>query len=615
VGAQHGVFYSLVPAAEDGEPRLQLQAGYGYQQRKHLSTSFRVGEGLVGQCAKEKKSIVLTAVPDDYVRINSGLGSSIPLNIVVVPVVFEGSVRAVFELASFSPFSPTHHAFLDQLTESIGLVLNTIEADTRTDNLLKQSLSLAEELRAQQEELRASNEDLGLQAALLATRNAEAEQKNREVEESARLLEEKAGQLAVSTVSSKYKSEFIANMSHELRTPLNSLLILAEQLESNPENNMTASQVEYASVIRSSGNDLLTLLNDILDLAKVESGTVTIDLAASSIRKLGNALIREFEPVARAKGLGYAFEISPECPEDIITDPDRLRQILKNLITNAFKFTPQGGIQLNVRMAARGWSKDITSLARASAVVAFSVTDTGIGIQEEHQARIFEEFAQADGSTARVYGGTGLGLSISRKLVLLLGGDIALTSEIGKGSTFTVYVPAGHPPTMSTSAKTFGQWVSPMAHVIEPSIRPTAAKSVLPRLAGTGSISVELRGTKLLIVDDDMRNTFAMRALLEGSAAEVVHAQSGFEAIEILQDQHDFTVVLMDIMMPIMDGYETIRAIRTSKNSSEVPIIALTGKAIGGERQRCLDAGANDYVPKPVHSAELFAALAPWVSH
>ena len=292
---------------------LQFQAGYGYEERKRLATSFRLGEGLVGQCAKEKKRILLTEVPGDYVRINSGLGAAAPLNIIVLPVLFEGSVRAVVELASFSPFSPTHQAFLDQLPESIGLVLNTIEADTLTENLLKQSQSQAEELRSQQEELRESNEDLGRQAALLAEQNIEAEQKNQEVEQSKDLVEEKAGQLAV---SSKYKSEFIANMSHELRTPLNSLLILAEQLEDNPDDTMTETQVEYASVIRASGKDLLDLLNSILDLAKAESGTVTAEMARRLRRRALRApSCREFEPVAQGKGLGYSIDVAPDVPE------------------------------------------------------------------------------------------------------------------------------------------------------------------------------------------------------------------------------------------------------------------------------------------------------------
>jgi signal transduction histidine kinase len=322
-------------------------------------------------------------VPGDYVRISSGLGASSPLNIVVLPVIFEGSVRAVVELASFSAFSPTHLSFLDQITESIGLVLNTIEADMLTDDLLKQSQSLAEELRAQQEELRASNQDLGRQASLLAEQNIESEQKNQEIEASKRLVEEKAGQLSV---SSRYKSEFIANMSHELRTPLNSLLILAEQLEENPDGNMTDVQVQYAAVIRASGNDLLALLNGILDLAKVESGTSVVHLEDLSVAGLGGALLQEFEPVASAKGLDYTVRLTPECPEDIVTDPQRLRQILKNLLVNAFKFTDEGRVQVDVDLATGGWSPACATLEEAPSVVAFSVLDTGIGIARSSSA-------------------------------------------------------------------------------------------------------------------------------------------------------------------------------------------------------------------------------------
>jgi signal transduction histidine kinase len=319
----------------------------------------------------------------------------------------------------------------------------------------RERLWSAQELLAEQDQLRRSNDDLGRRAALLVSRNAEAEQQNHRVQESARRLEKKAAQLAA---ASNRKSEFIANMSHELRTPLSSLLILAEHLESNPDHNMTATQVEYASVIRASGNDLLTLLNDVLDFAKIESGTVTIELAPSAIGPFSNALLREFEPVTRSKGLGYSLEIAPECPENIVTDPGRLRQILKNLITNAVKFTHHGDIQLRVDMAARGWRTDVDSLTKAAAVVAFSVTDSGIGIEHAQQERIFQEYAQADGTSGRHYGGTGLGLSISHALVRLLGGDITVTSDIDRGSTFTVYLPAGYPPV--TTSTTGTRWAT-----------------------------------------------------------------------------------------------------------------------------------------------------------
>jgi len=622
VSAQHGVFYSI--HSESDGPSLQLQAGYGYEERKHLSTSFQLGEGLVGQCAKEKKRILLTDVPSDYVKINSGLGESSPLNIIVLPVLFEGAVRAVIELASFSPFSVTHQAFLDQITESIGLVLNTIEADTLTENLLKQSQSQSEELRSQQEELSESNEDLGRQAKLLAEQNIEAEKKNQEVEESKRLVEEKAGQLSV---SSKYKSEFIANMSHELRTPLNSLLILAQQLEENPDHNMTDTQVQYASVIHTSGQELLELLNSILDLAKAESGTMTADLSELSVEEVQYSLLREFEHVALNKSLDFSIDVAPNTPATIVTDPQRLRQILKNLLANAFKFTESGEVHVQVGVAEEGWTRKMESLSNASSVVALAVRDTGIGIEGEQQRRIFEAFAQGDGTTARLYGGTGLGLSISRELVGLLGGEITVASTPGQGSTFTVYLPTDGPaPTVPSvvpaTTTTLGR---PAAAGAITNGSATQSNGVKPppqsATNGRGSSGTEdipkisvIEGTKILLVDDDFRNIFALSALLERGHAKVVVAESGADAIATLVQMPDIDVVLMDIMMPVMDGYETIRQIRKLEQFATLPIIAVTGKVMGGERKRCLDAGATDYVPKPVDTVELLGVLRPWLS-
>jgi signal transduction histidine kinase/HAMP domain-containing protein/ActR/RegA family two-component response regulator len=591
VSAQHGVFYSMTSPSDGGEPVLQLQAGYGYEERRHLSTSYRVGEGLVGQCAKEKKRILLTDVPGDYVKINSGLGAATPLNIIVLPVLFEGSVRAVVELASFSAFSVTHQAFLDQLPESIGLVLNTIEADTVTENLLKQSQSLAAELRSQQEELRESNEDLGRQARLLAEQNIEAEHKNREIEQSKRLVEEKAGQLAI---SSKYKTEFIANMSHDLRTPLNSLLILAQQLEDNPDRNMTETQVQYASVIHSSGNDLLNLLNSILELAKVESGTINVEAADVVVGQLRSALLREFDLVAEGAGLAYTISVAADVPAVIVTDPQRLRQIMKNLLSNAFKFTERGEVHVRISLAQQGWSRESESLVNAPSVVALAVSDTGVGIGHEHQQRIFEAFAQGDGSTARIYGGTGLGLSISRELVSLLGGEITVASTPGQGSTFTVYLPVGR-PAMKPSL------VVPML---------PALPTFMPIVDDGMSFDQTLEGVKVLLVDDDFRNIFAMTAILERGHAQVIAAESGAEAIAALNRTHDIDLVLMDIMMPIMDGYMTIRAIRAMEHFASLPIVAVTGKVVPGERERCIDAGANECIAKPIDASGFLSILA-----
>ena len=372
-------------------------------------------------------------------RINSGLGEAAPLNIIVLPVLFEGSLRAVVELASFSPFSVTHQAFLDSITESIGIVLSTIQAAALTETLLKQSQSQAEELRSQQEELRGTNEDLASQASLLAEQNIVAEQKNHEVEESKRLIEEKVSQLAV---SSKYKSEFIANMSHELRTPLNSLLILAQQLEDNPDHNMTDTQVEYASVIHSSGKELLELLNSILDLAKVESGTVAAENDDVSVAELRTALLREFEPVAGRKGLGYSIDLAPDRPgshrhRPAAPAPDPQEPARQRVQVHRARQRARAD-----RPRRRRLGPGDESLSGPS-VIALSVSDTGIGIDDEQQPRIFEAFAQGDGTTARLYGGTGLGLSISRELVGLLGGEIDVSSTPGEGSTFTVYLPTG----------------------------------------------------------------------------------------------------------------------------------------------------------------------------
>jgi signal transduction histidine kinase/CheY-like chemotaxis protein len=627
VSAQHGVFYTLASLNDGGEPALVYQAGYGYKERKHLANHFRLGEGLVGQCAQEKQRILLTNVPGDYIKINSGLGESTPLNIIVLPILFEGSVRAVVELASFNPFSPTHQAFLDQLTETIGLVLNTIEANTLTENLLKQAQTQAQELQARQEELRSSNDDLGTQAERLAEQNIEVERKNQEVELAKRLVEEKAEQLAT---SSRYKSEFFANMSHELRTPLNSLLILAGELEGNAEQNLTATQVQYASVIRSSGNDLLRLLNDILDLAKVESGTVKLELSDLSLADLQETIENDFHKVAEKQELSFAVSFAPGLPATITTDAGRLRQILKNLLANAFKFTDRGDVSLVVDRPDAGWSPESASLAAASDVVAFSVSDTGIGITAEIQDRVFDAFAQADGTAARHYGGTGLGLSISLELVRLLGGEINLRSVPGEGSTFTVYLPAVFTDAVDSdpripaerkaatdNSRLPRQLVAPSGNGHAPSPVPSPTRSSVtalwPLAPPSRPAGVALAGRKALIVDDDSRNTFALTALLHGHNLDVIPAGGGEEALAILGQDPGIDIVFVDIMMPGMDGYETLRAMRKMLGETTLPLVAFTAKVGAGERQRCLDAGASDYISKPVDTTELLATLGRWI--
>ena len=921
VGAKHGAFYVMDGNGNaQSEPILRLAATYAYRERKHLNKDFHVGEGLVGQAAFEKQRILLQNAPDDYITINSALGEAKPLQIVVLPIVFENQVLAVMELASFLPFSDTYISLLDQLTESIGVVLNTIQANMRTEELLAQSQSLAEELqtqqeeltetnrrleqqakslqaseellRTQQEELQQTNEELEEKARLLQTQNEEVEKKNKEVENAKKALEEKARQLAL---TSKYKSEFLANMSHELRTPLNSLLILAKLLADNPEGNLNPKQVDFAKTIHESGQDLLTLINDILDLSKIESGMMNITLGDVPFADVRDTLHKTFDQVASDKGLTFDVDLQPTLPRAIHTDATRLQQVLKNLLGNAFKFTEKGGVTLRIEPVTGGWTPGHDTLDRASSVIALSVIDTGIGIPEEKQRIIFEAFQQADASTTRKYGGTGLGLSISREIARLLGGEIRVSSEEGVGSTFTLYLPQTYvapprsrrtdeerTPTLEKPAPSdVGRALSPSGrvenppHIEQPNViieeqvdddrntvtkgdrvlliveddvayarilldiahskgfkgiiatrgesalhlaqryRPDAVtldivlpdmegwtvldrlkhdkstrhipvhiisadeessrglklgafaqvqkpvtkegleeafskiqgflerqnksllviedneeqrKAITELIGGEGDVEITgvssgqealeilrerrfdcmvldlglpdmngfefinrlknelhvddipivvytgrelskkeetelkrmaeaiiikdvrspdrlldetalflhrvesnlpehkrqmieqlhesdpvLAGKRALIVDDDMRNIYALTSLLERHKMEVLYAESGAEGIDVLQRHPDIDVVLMDVMMPEMDGYEAMRRIRGMDEFRSLPIIALTAKAMKGDREKCMEAGASDYITKPIDAQQLVSLLRVWL--
>ena len=864
VDVHQGAIYQKEPGTREGPGALRLLAGYAVGDDQ--PESILLGYGLVGQCAVEQQPIVLSDVPPNYTRIRSSLGEARPLNVVVLPVLFEGQTKAVIELASLRTLSVTHLSFLEQLTQSIGVVLNTIEATMRTENLLLQSQELTKELQSQQKELQQTNEALGQKARQLAEQNAEVERKNQEVEQARRALEEKAAELVL---TSKYKSEFLANMSHELRTPLNSVLILGQQLAENAAGNLSPKQVEYARNIHSAGSDLLNLITDILDLSKIESGTVTVEAEEISLASVRDTVERNFRHVADAKNLPFNLEFAPGMPASITTDPKRLQQILKNLLSNAFKFTSQGHVSIHVHTASEGWSADHPVLSRAGRVVAFSIIDTGIGIAPEKQRLIFEAFQQADAGTSRKYGGTGLGLAISRELATLLGGEIRLQSAAGEGSTFTLYLPQFYsgPPvanrtngaalapvalptareeiiqddreqiqpgdqvlliieddphyasvllglardqgfkgivaTRGSTALSLARQFQPTAitldiflpdmlgwtvlnnlklanttrhipvqiisveeernhglshgafsYMVKPAtteglelcldrIRrfvvprvkrllvveddPLQAQSVVELLAhddveiataSTGadamrelldrpvdccvidlrlpdmngfellekmqaepalreipivvftgkSLSREeeqrlrtlaksvvlkdvqsverlfdetalflhrrasdlpeakrrmldqlhnsndvLRHRKVLVVDDDVRNIFALTTVLENLEMDVVSATNGRQAIEILEADPEISVVLMDIMMPEMDGYETMRAIRRDSQFSALPIVALTAKAMKGDREKCLAAGASDYIAKPIDTDELLSLLRVWL--
>jgi HAMP domain-containing protein/signal transduction histidine kinase/DNA-binding response OmpR family regulator len=759
VNAQYGVFY--VARREDNETVLDLVASYGAESKDKLKPAFKLREGLIGQCAADKRAMLLGDVPGEFIRIGSGLGHAAPANVTVLPALFEDDVKAVIELASFNVFNETHQSFLDQLMESVGIVLNTIAATMRTEGLLKQSQLLTQELQARQtelttkqEELHVTNEELKEKAQLLENEKKQVEAKNFEIDMARRAVEEKAEQLAL---TSKYKSEFLANMSHELRTPLNSLLILSRLLADNPHGNLNEKQIEFARTIHSAGSDLLSLINDILDLSKIESGTVSIEIAEMPLISLKQHMDRTFRQLAADKNLQFSVEFDNALPGSIRTDEKRLQQVVLNLLSNAFKFTSSGSVTLSVSQVSSGWSAHHPILRDARHAIAIAVTDTGIGIPKDKQKLIFEAFQQADGTTSRKYGGTGLGLSISREIARLLGGELQVRSTLGQGSTFTLFVPLEAewsvplPLPANTSGarynnsgatvpnalvehmevvddrETLGD--SPFALIVEddPSFatilldiaRDAGLKGVVAT-AGAGTLALArklqphvitldlglsdidglvlldllkhdpqtmhipvqvisgaeklrsalslgalgvtekpatseqlalvfetlaahvrdalanrpdiaaqvpndpgialrappgLAGAKILIVDDDIRNIYSLTGVLESYGVEVLHAETGRDGIVLLEQNPDIDVALIDIMMPEMDGYETMQQIRARPAIAGVPLIAVTAKAMKGDRQKCLDAGASDYIAKPVDIELLLALLRVGVAH
>ncbi|MEO7165108.1 MAG: HAMP domain-containing protein, partial [Bdellovibrionia bacterium] len=575
IGVQHGTFFIVESERDRDEPVLNMIASYAFTERKNVANRYKFKEGLVGQCAFEKKKILLTRVPETYIQIASSLGETRPINIIVLPVLFEDELKAVIELASLQPFSQNYLNFLDQLMESIGVVLNMISSSMRTDELLQ--------------ELKRSNAELEAQAKELEEKAKLLEVKNQEVELASRSVEEKAEQLSM---ISKYKSEFLANMSHELRTPLNSLLILSKMLSENKGQNLSVEQVKFANTIYSSGCDLLALINEILDLSKVEAGKMPIVAKDFRIKEVLEYLEQSFRPVASHKAIGFNIESSSNLPISMITDVSRLQQILKNLLSNAFKFTEKGTVTLEVKLASADQKFSSDTLKQSEKVIAFKVSDTGIGIPKEKQKLIFEAFQQADGTTSRKYGGTGLGLTISREIARLLGGVIEVESSVGTGSTFILYLPE----------KYLGFEV--------PRESTTEAEPSLPALPKDASF----RGKTILVVDDDVRNIYAITTVLESSEMKVLYAENGILAIKKLKENKDIDLILMDMMMPEMDGIEATQEIRKLPEFKNLPIISLTAKAMKGDREKCLAAGASDYITKPVIPDRLLSMMNLWLN-
>ncbi len=614
VSAHYGSVYIL--SSEEERSKLKLSAAYAYKADKNIPKEFAIGEGLVGQCAFEKEKIILSNIPNDYIKISSSLGKAKPSNLIVLPVLFENNVKAVIELASLDTFSPTHLDFLGQLTESIGIVLNTIETNSRTEELLAQSQSLAGELKIQQEELRRTNDELQDKALLLVKQKNEVEAKNKEVEEARRSLEEKAEQL---TLTSKYKSEFLANMSHELRTPLNSLLILAQQLFENAEGNLNDKQIRYAKTIHSCGDDLLQLINDILDLSKIESGFISANISSIRFAEISAFVETTFKPISEAKNLKFKIEIDPKLPESMDTDSQRLNQVLKNLLSNSFKFTEKGEVKLKIYNSTKNWKNTNETLENAKQVVAFSITDSGIGIPQDKQTIIFEAFQQAEGSTSRKYGGTGLGLSISRGLAELLGGTIELDSEVGRGSTFTLYLPMDAIEAQKSNTnndpafdqlKLFPSKEKENVETVLNALKITREGIEAKRMDGISEMINETGDDRaniissdkvLLVIEDDLRFGKIMVERAHKDNLKVVIAANYTEIFDFVARFKPIAITL-DVKLPDTNGWKVLDLLKNDLHFRHIPIHLISGEE---NKILALKRGARSFILKPLNNDQL----------
>ncbi|MHB8525371.1 MAG: HAMP domain-containing protein [Candidatus Acidiferrales bacterium] len=597
VNAQQGVIYQV--GGEDSSDMVLLSAFADDGEDGHRQR-LQVGEGLVGQCASEKRRMLITDLPENTVPIRSGLFEAVPRNVIVLPVLFEDRAKAVIELASLNIFTASHLAFLEQLTASIGIVLNSIEATMQTEGLLKQSQQLATELQTQQKELQQTNEQLAQKAQQLAEQNVEVERKNQEIEQARRALEEKAKELAL---TSKYKSEFLANMSHELRTPLNSILVLGQQLGDNADKNLTPKQVEFARTIHGAGTDLLNLISDILDLSKIESGTVSVDAEEVFFTSLIETVARPFRHEAENRRLAFEVQSDPHLSRSLVTDSKRLQQVLKNLLSNAFKFTEQGSVRLSVSLADKGWSEDHPILSGAAAVVAFEVSDTGIGIPTEKQRIIFEAFQQADAGTSRKYGGTGLGLAISRELASLLGGEIQLRSVPGKGSTFTLYLPQTYVGPSTPNISVLEGKAAPSTSPVKLSSM-TVTEMPVEHIADDRN-NLQEDDTVLLIVEDDPHYAHVLCDLSRDKGFKVLVAMRGAEALALAREFHP-TAISLDVFLPDMLGWTVLNHLKQDPATRHIPVQMLT---LDEDRSHGLARGAFAFVTKPTTPEGLETAL------
>jgi two-component system, chemotaxis family, sensor kinase CheA len=623
MSANLGAFY--LKDETEGKPHFKKVASYAGEKALPGRDGFDAGEGLAGQCAAEKRTILLEDIPSDFKVISTGLGEAAPKNILMAPVMMKDEVIAVVELGSLSVFSPGSKKLLENVLETLGIGIGNIIGRMEVERLLLESQAQNEELQAQSEELQSQSEELQAQSEelqmqteelrmmneQLEDRSRDAELKSEELQAAKEDLEQKARELQQ---SSTYKSEFLANMSHELRTPLNSILLLSEMMLDDQQHGLSEEQKEFSKVIHSSGQDLLNLINDILDLSKVEAGKLEVSFEEVFLDEFAGRLERQFAQVAKNKNIDFTVSVSDDITPIIYTDEQRLQQVLKNLLSNAFKFTENGSVSIKIERAVERETLGCPLAGQSDTWVKFSVTDSGIGIPKDKQHMIFEAFQQVDGAIMRKYGGTGLGLSISREFSHLLGGLCKVQSQEGKGSTFTVIIPNlpnGYPTINDLEAH--DQVAAAIEREVTTAVVPDSHEADDLQEHHIGKTTV-LTGKTVVITDDDHRNIFTLKNLLQKEGMKVITAENGVDCLEKMKELAQVDIVLMDIMMPVMDGYETIRKIRSNNENRDMPIIALTAKAMKGDREKCLDAGANDYISKPMKLDQLLSAMRVWLS-
>lgn len=615
--ASYGVVY--LRREQGGEIDFVKVAGYATVDDDLVKTRFRLGEGIIGQAALDKRIFLIDQIPDNHFKITTGLGTSNPSNLLIAPILFENRVEAVVEFAALQPFDSQHLTLLDLLQDKFGSSISSVAGRMEVERLLAESQVLTEELQAQSEELQAQSEELQMQQEQLRLSNEYLEEQKEYAEQRAMELKKAKDELEDYSLklkmSSQYKTDFLANMSHELRTPLNSILILSQMLMENNADMDHEEVAEYARVVNTSGADLLRLIDDILDLSKIEAGKIEIVTDEVNVTELPQTMRNMFNPVAAKKNLQFEIITNPNVPPVLSTDGQRLQQILKNLLSNAFKFTEQGGVTLQIELAPPEKAGQLLNRQTAEPVLAISVTDTGIGIPQDKQQIIFGAFQQVDGTTNRQYGGTGLGLSICREFTRLLGGSLEVQSEPQKGSTFTLYIPSRLD--VEDSLPLDAQLALEEAAAASEVIEEPAWMSEEPK---DGQAEEEysdkqlFRGKKVLLVEDDGRNVFALVTALERKGVTVNVAQNGKQALDMLQNRSDYDLVFMDIMMPVMGGYEAMKIIREDLGMHHLPIIALTARAMKGERDKCMEAGASDYIMKPLNIDQLFSLMRVWLT-